>query len=222
MADSTSAPGIDVSTFAEQLANATNIFEMFRLTALAQTAVAQRTSDLAKGIQDLQCAVEKLPETAFTLKPLCLDPATIDAICKTCDHRFAELHTHLSETDERVGELDRGFAAASRNVADLAANQKGSDEALAVFRDNIHSRLQLLEEEIRQIRGVTYAALGESATAGEALQETQERQAIVEAEVAELAADLEEARPAAKPRSTGRSRPKGAEVGHGSAPARRR
>lgn len=188
MSDSTSVHDIDVSTFAKQLANATNIFEMLQLTGLAQTALAQRTENVARAIYDAQCAIEKLPETAFTLKPLCLDPATIDTLCKTLQPHFVELHTRLEAMNEKL-------SATSSEVGNLARNLRGLDELLKVFRDNIHSRLDLMEEEIRQIRGRAYVAIAESVTASEATQEKQERQAIVVAEVAELAADLEEARP---------------------------
>jgi hypothetical protein len=91
--------------------------------------------------------------------------------------RFSELHQRLSATDKKVADLDKGLSASNSEVGHLTTNLKGLDESLNLFRDNTHTRLELMREEIRQTRDEASAAIADSE--------------IVEAEVAELAAGTE-------------------------------
>jgi uncharacterized protein YoxC len=50
-------PEIDVATLPEEFANATSAFEMWELTGLAQTAVAQRTDELKTSVDKVETAV---------------------------------------------------------------------------------------------------------------------------------------------------------------------
>ena len=57
---------INVATIPEQLANATSLFEMWQLTGLAQTAVAQRTEEVGTSVDEVKAAVTDSGKNAVT------------------------------------------------------------------------------------------------------------------------------------------------------------
>lgn len=113
------------------------------------------------------------------------------------DRRFAEVRQTLE------GSFAAGFAKTSDAIETLKAAQFRSDELAAAFRIEVLERHRSMASDIDRLGLRTSLVADESEALGEAVQE---RQAVVEAAVAQLVVDAEEVPPGRRGReSSGRA-----------------
>lgn len=140
-----------------------------------QSATEEKLADSDKRLSEIKIHVDDVTT----------NQKSVDA---NFESRFVEVDKRQSASEEKLADSDKRLSAIHSDVSALSASQIGLDESLKAFHDKMHRRLQSMEEEIRLNRDRTDAVIAETEINSE---ETREGQAILEAEVDELAADLE-------------------------------